>query len=91
MKKRQYKKLLDRKLNFFIDHERIKAYTYRGVDKNGWLVVLGFTCKPKQEGCTSYVIKYIAEMLHFHGNSAYEMFRPINTHYADKYYKKETF
>lgn len=91
MNKRQCKKYLKRKLYPFTDHERIKAYTYRGVDENGCLVVLGFTCKPKQEGCTSYGIKYIAEMLHFHGNSAYEMFRPINTRYADKYYnKKET-
>ncbi len=85
MKKRQYKKLY-RKLYPFTDHKR--AYTYRGVDENGWLVVLGFTCKPKQEGCNSYGIKYIAEMLHFHGNSAYEMFSPINTRYAEKYYKK---
>lgn len=84
MKKRQYKKYL--KKYFFIDHERVKAYTYRGVDENGWLVVLGFTCKPRQQGCNSYGIKYIAEMLHFHGNSAYNMFRPINIHYANKYY-----
>lgn len=87
MNKRQYKKLL-RKL---YPHEKIKAYTYRGVDKNGWLVVLGFTCKPKQEGGTSYGIKYIAEMLHFHGNSAYKMFSQINTHYANKYYNKKLF
>jgi hypothetical protein len=88
MKKRQYKKLLDRKLNFFIDHERIKVYTYRGVDENGYLVVLGFTCKPKQEGCKSYGIKYIAEMLHFHRSGTYRMLSPINTKYATKHYKK---
>jgi hypothetical protein len=86
MNRRQYKKLLYRKLYSFTDHERIKAYTYRGVDENGYLVVLGFTCKPKQEGCHPYGIKYIAEMLHFHENRAYKMFSPINTHYANKYF-----
>ncbi len=89
MKRRQYKKLLIRKLySFSPDHERIRVYTYRGVDENGYLVVLGFTCKPKQEGCMSYGIKYISEMLHFHGNSTYIMLSPINTKYATKYYKK---
>ena len=85
MKKRQYKKLL-RKLYPFTDHKRL--YTYRGVDENGCLVVLGFTCKPKQEGCTSYGIKYIAEMLHFHGSCTYKMLSPINIKYATKHYKK---
>jgi hypothetical protein len=91
MNKRQYLKRLKKALLKYRKHKGKKFYTCRGVDENGCLVVLGFTCKPKQEGCNSYVIKYIEDMLHFHGNSAYEMFRPINTRYADKYYnKKET-
>ena len=45
-------------------------------------------CKPKQEGCMSYGIKYISEMLHFHGNSTYRMLSPINTKYVTKHYKK---
>jgi hypothetical protein len=89
MKRRQSKKIWNRELySFTPDHERIRAYTYRGVDENGCLVVLGFTCKPKQEGCMSYGIKYIAEMLHFHGSSTYRMLSPINTKYATKHYKK---
>ena len=88
MNKRQYKKILKRKLYSSTDHERIKVYTYRGVDENWCLVVLGFTCKPKQEGCTSYGIKYIAEMLHFHGSCTYRMLSPINIKYATKHYKK---
>ena len=89
MKRRQSKKIWNRELySFTPDHERIRAYTYRGVDENGYLVVLGFTCKPKQEGCMSYGIKYISEMLHFHGSSTYRMLSPINTKYATKHYKK---
>lgn len=88
MKRRQYKKLWNRYVYSFTDRERIKAYAYRGVDENGWLIVLGFTCKPKQKGCNSYGIKYIAEMLHYHKDSAYKMFTPIHAHYADKYYKR---
>lgn len=87
MKRIQYKKLL-RKL---YHQEKIKVYTYRGVNENGVLCVLGFTLKPKQEGCVSYGVKYIAEMLRFYGKSAYEMFSPINTHYANKYYNKKIF
>ena len=88
MNKRQYLKRLKKALLKYRKHKGKKFYTFRGVDENGCLVVLGFTCKPKQEGCTSYVITYIAEMLHFHGNSAYKMLRPINTKYATKHYKK---
>ncbi len=89
MNKRQCKKIWNRELYpFKPDHERIRVYTYRGVDENGCLVVLGFTCKPKQVGCTSYEIKYISEMLYFHGSSTYRMLSPINTKYATKQYKK---
>ena len=89
MKRRQYKKIWDRELySFTPDHERIRAYTYRGVDENGYLVVLGFTSKPKQEGCMSYGIKYIGEMKMFYGSNTYKMLSPINTKYADKHYKK---
>lgn len=84
MKRRQSIKLWNR----YTGNERRRVYTYRGVDENGYLVILGFTCKPKQEGCMSYGIKYISEMLHFYGNSTYRMPSPINTKYATKHYKK---
>ena len=89
MKRRIYKKIWNRELySFTPDHERIRVYTYRGVDENGYLVVLGFTSKPKQEGCMSYGFRYIEEMKMFYGNSTYKMLSPINTKYATKHYKK---
>lgn len=88
MNKRQYLKRLKKALLKYRKHKGEKFYTFRGVDENGYLVILGFTFKPKQEGCDSYGIKYISDMLYFHGSSTYRMLSPINTKYATKHYKK---
>lgn len=82
MNKRQRNKYLKKLL--LHKSKRIKFYTYRGTDKNGVFVCLGFTAKPKQKYCTNYSYDSIKEMLYFHSKSAYRMFDVFNHKWSKK-------
>lgn len=71
MNSRQRKKRLKKSL--FHDYEINGRKIYSYAVSRGNLITIGFTAKPKQNGCRAFPQKYILEVLRLYGyKSAYE-------------------
>lgn len=88
MNNRQFNKHLKKSLYHKGELKGKRYYTYRGVNENDVYICLGFTAKPKQNGCVPYHHEYIIDTRRYFKSSASEMFNVFNTSYSTANFTK---